>query len=299
MIIPQKINLGDKIGIVSTARKISIEELNPAIEIIQSWGLEVVLGKFLFEENNQFAGTIEQRVCDFQEMINNDNIKAVLCARGGYGTIQIIDKIDFSNLYINPKWIIGYSDITILHSHLNRLGISSIHATMPINFSTNTKKSLDSLKNTLLGTKNIIVSRTNNFNRLGVVKSKIVGGNLSILHSLLGSNSDIDTDQKILFLEDLDEYLYHIERMIINIKRNGKFTNLKGLIIGGMGDMHDNSIPFGKTPEEIISDQVREYRFPICFGFPSGHLFDNRSIKLGVDSVLEINENGVNLSQDY
>ena len=297
MIIPKKINIGDKIGIVSTARKISVEELNPAIEIINSWGLEVVLGKFVFEEEHQFAGTIEQRVVDFQEMINDNEIKAILCTRGGYGTIQIIDKVNFSNLYANPKWIIGYSDVTILHSHLNRLGISSIHATMPINFLANTKKSLESLKDTLFGKKNIITSMPNNFNRLGIVKAEIVGGNLSIIYSLLGSKSDIDTNQKILLLEDLDEYLYHIERMIISIKRNGKFNNLTGMIIGGMSDMHDNDTPFGKTVEEIIFNQIKEYQFPICFGFPSGHLNDNRSIKLGSYTVLDINENGVNLAQ--
>ena len=297
MIIPEKINIGDKIGILATARKISWAELNPAIEILESWGLKVVLGKFLFEDDNQFSGTLEQRAIDLQNMINDDAIKTILCARGGYGTVQIIDKIDFSKLHENPKWIIGYSDITVLHSHLNQLGLATMHATMPINFSKNTQKSLESLKNTLFGIENIIESPSHKFNRLGTVKAEIVGGNLSILHSLLGSNSDVNTDQKILFLEDLDEYLYHIERMMINMKRNGKFNNLKGMIIGGMSDMNDNDVPFGKTAEEIILEHVKEYNFPICFGFPSGHLDDNRSIRLGVSSALDINENGVSLSQ--
>ena len=297
MIIPNKIKIGDKIGIIATARKISLEELNPAIEILQSWGLEVVLGNFLFEEDNQFAGTVEQRTIDLQNMIDDDAIKAILCARGGYGTVQIIDKIDFSKLVKNPKWIIGFSDITVLHSHLNQLGVATLHATMPINFSKNTPKSLESLKNSLFGKANSIESPVHKFNRLGKVNAEIIGGNLSILYSLLGSNSDINTDGKILFMEDLDEYLYHIDRMMINMKRNGKFNNLKGMIIGGMSKMNDNNIPFGKTAEEIILDHLKDYNFPICFGFPSVHLDDNRSIRLGVSSVLDINENGVSLSQ--
>ena len=297
MIIPKKIKIGDKIGIIATARKISLEELNPSIEILQSWGLEVVLGKFLFEEDNQFAGTVEQRTIDLQNMIDDDAIKAILCARGGYGTVQIIDKINFSKLVKNPKWIIGFSDITVLHSHLNQLGVATLHATMPINFSKNTPKSLESLKNSLFGKANSIESPVHKFNRLGKVNAEIIGGNLSILYSLLGSNSDINTDGKILFMEDLDEYLYHIDRMMINMKRNGKFNNLKGMIIGGMSKMNDNNIPFGKTAEEIILDHLKDYNFPICFGFPSGHLDDNRSIRLGVSSVLDINENGVSLSQ--
>ena len=297
MIIPNKIKIGDKIGIIATARKIALEELNPAIEILQSWGLEVVLGKFLFEEDNQFAGTVEQRTIDLQNMIDDDAIKAILCARGGYGTVQIIDKIDFSKLVKNPKWIIGFSDITVLHSHLNQLGVATLHATMPINFSKNTPKSLESLKNSLFGKANSIESPVHKFNRLGKVNAEIIGGNLSILYSLLGSNSDINTDGKILLMEDLDEYLYHIDRMMINMKRNGKFNNLKGMIIGGMSKMNDNNIPFGKTAEEIILDHLKDYNFPTCFGFPSGHLDDNRSIRLGVSSVLDINENGVSLSQ--
>jgi muramoyltetrapeptide carboxypeptidase len=297
MIIPKEINIGDKIGIVSTARKISSKELFFSIEVLQSWGLEVVLGNFLFASDNQFSGTIEQRVVSLQNMIDDDTISAILCAKGGYGTIQIIDKIDFSNLHKNPKWIIGYSDITVLHSHLNKLGFATLHATMPVNFSKNTQESLDSLHKVLFGIENIIQSPSYFLNKPGRVKAQIVGGNLSILYSLLGSKSDIDTDYKILFLEDLDEYLYHIDRMIINMKRNGKFNNLKGLIIGGMSKMHDNEIPFGKTVEEIIFHYLKEYNFPICFKFPSGHLDDNRSIKFGVKSSLDINDNSVILSQ--
>jgi muramoyltetrapeptide carboxypeptidase len=298
MIIPEKLKIGDKIGIVSTARRIGLEELKLAILIIESWGLEIVLGQNLFEENNQFAGTVEQRTADLQNMIDNNSIKAILCARGGYGTVQIIDNINFSTLKKNPKWIIGYSDVTVLHSYLNNLGIASLHATMPINFETNTTEILMSLKNSLFEIENSIECKAQPFNRFGKIEAEIAGGNLSILYSLLGSESDIDTDGKILFIEDLDEYLYHIDRMMMSLKRNEKLAKLKGLIVGAMNEMNDNEIPFGKSVEEIILEYIKEYNYPICFGFPAGHINDNKCIKLGVKSVLKITEDGVSLFQE-
>ena len=297
MIIPKKIKVGDKIGIISTARKINLEELTPAIKMLESWGLQVVLGLNLFEVDNQFSGTVKQRTADLQAMIDDESIAAILCARGGYGTVQLIDNIDFSNLKKTPKWIIGYSDVTVLHSHLNNLGIASLHATMPINFKTNVKESLASLKNGLFGNENNILCGPHPFNKFGKVEAEVVGGNLSILYSLLGSNSDVDTDGKILFIEDLDEYMYHVDRMMINLKRNGKLKNLKALIIGGMSDMNDNTIPFGKTAEEIILEYIKEFDFPVCFNFPAGHLDDNRTLVFGKECTLEINENGVILKQ--
>ena len=298
MIIPKKLEAGDKVGVISTARKITIEELSPAIKTLESWGLKVVFGINLFQEEDQFSGTVEQRTADLQSMIDDNSIKAILCARGGYGTVQIIDSIDFTNLKINSKWIVGYSDVTVLHSHLNNLGIASLHATMPINFKSNTKESLSSLKNSLFGNLNSIECKAHPLNKFGKIEGDIVGGNLSILYSLLGSDSDIDTTGKILFIEDLDEYLYHIDRMMINLKRNGMLGKLKGLIVGGMSDMNDNSIPFGKTAEQIILKHTKNYDFPICFGFPAGHLSDNRCVRLGINSVLEISKNGVSLCQE-
>ena len=297
MIFPEKLKIGDKIGIISTARKITLDELDPAIKTIESWELKVGLGPNLFEVDNQFSGTIEQRSTDLQTMIDDDSIKAILCARGGYGTVQIIDNIDFSKLKNKPKWIVGYSDVTVLHSHLNKLGIASLHATMPINFKTNAKESLASLKNGLFGNENNILCGPHPFNKFGKVEAEVVGGNLSILYSLLGSNSDVDTDGKILFIEDLDEYMYHVDRMMMNLKRNGKLKNLKALIIGGMSDMNDNTIPFGKTAEEIILEYIKEFNFPVCFNFPAGHIDDNRTLVFGKECTLEINENGVILKQ--
>ncbi|MGY8987500.1 MAG: S66 peptidase family protein [Flavobacteriales bacterium] len=297
MIIPKTLKKGDKVSIISTARKITIQELIPSIKILQSWGLEVVFGENLFKENNQFSGTKKQRVEDLQNAINDNSISAILCARGGYGTVQIIDDINFSNLKKNPKWIIGYSDVTVLHSHLHNFGIATLHASMPIDFVKNTEESLNSLKNILFKGENTIEYNSQKINNIGNVNSEIVGGNLSILYSLIGSDSDINTNGKILFIEDLDEYLYHIDRMMINLKRNGKFENLAALIVGGMSDMNDNEISFGKSVIEIISECVAEYNYPVCFNFPVGHLDDNRTIILGQQSELIISEKTISLKQ--
>ena len=298
MIIPEYLKQGDKIGLVATARKISKKELSPAINLLESWGLQILFGDNLLQEYNQFSGTISQRVCDIQQMIDDDDIKAIFCVRGGYGTVQIIDLINFDKLLKSPKWIIGYSDVTVLHSHMHNLGLSSMHATMPINFQENTNESIKNLHAALFGLKYCIKASAHRLNKYGTIECEIVGGNLSILYSLLGSSSDIDTAGKILFLEDLDEYLYHIDRMIINLKRNNKFQNIKALIIGAMSNMNDNKIPFGLNAEEIIHMHIKEFNFPVCFGFPAGHINNNQIIKLGVKSSLEINAKGVVLRQE-
>tara|TARA_B100000945_G_C20345586_1_gene579583 strand:+ start:267 stop:1166 length:900 start_codon:yes stop_codon:yes gene_type:complete len=299
MIAPRKLKKGDKIGIISTARKISYEEILPAINILNEWGLEIVFGESLFKEYYQFSGNIEQRTLDLQLMLNDKNIKAILCARGGYGTVQIVDKIDFKIFKKSPKWIIGYSDVTVLHSHINNFGIATMHSTMPINFPNNTSKSLISLKESLFNNHITYQIDPEINNKIGDIEAELVGGNLSIIYSLLGSPSQLKTKNKILFIEDVDEYLYHIDRMVINLKRNNIFSNIKGLIVGSMTEMNDNHIPFGKTTTEIISSYMSEYTFPICYNFPSGHLNDNRSLVLGANTKLSIQKNGVILEQKY
>jgi len=284
---------GDKISIVSTARKISKEEILPAQIKLEEWGLDVVLGDNLFKEQNQYAGTDKERIDDFQSMIDDDSVKAIICARGGYGTVRIIDKIDFSNFVKKPKWIIGYSDVTVLHSHIHtNYKTETIHATMTINFpkDNSLNKSLETLKKALFGEKLFYELKQTKFSRKGKAKGQIVGGNLSILYSLIGSKSDINTDRKILFIEDLDEYLYHIDRMMMNFKRTGKLKNLAGLIIGGISEMNDNEIPFGKTAKEIILDAIEEYNYPVIFDFPAGHIDDNRALYLGRKVIMDINE---------
>jgi len=296
IIRPSTIKKGDKIGIISTARKISKKELVFAKKTIENWGLKVIFGNNLFQENNQFAGTDKQRADDLQHMIDNSDIKAIICARGGYGTVRILDLVDFSRFQKKPKWIAGYSDVTALHSTLHNLSIASLHSTMPINFCSNTNNSLESLKQALFGKSISYDFLAHNMNRIGDSKGKIVGGNLSIIYSLIGSNSDINTDGKILFLEDLDEYLYHIDRMMMNLKRNGKLTKLAGLIVGEMSDMNDNTIPFGKNAIEIITESVSEYDYPVAFNFPAGHIDNNNTIILGQTASLKIDHNNSNLT---
>ena len=260
---PPYLERGDKIVILSTARKISKEEIKLAVDVLKKWGLDVELGENLFREDNQFAGSEEERLSDFQKAIDDEHVKAILCARGGYGTVQLVDGVDFSNFKQQPKWIVGYSDVTVLHNHINQnLRIQTLHATMPINFSGNTEEALESLKETLFGALPIYNFDFSELNKEGSAKGKVVGGNLSIIYSLTGTKSQLDTKGKILFLEDLDEYLYHIDRMIQNIKRSGMLEDLSGLIVGGMSDMNDNEIPYGKSAEEIIVDAVKEYEYP-------------------------------------
>lgn len=284
---PEFLKKGDKIGIIACARKISKEELQPAIDILQNWGLEVVLGKNIFNADHQFSGTDEERAADLQSMLDDTSIKAVISARGGYGTVRIIDKLDFSTFKKHPKWIIGYSDITVLHSHIHNMGIQTLHATMPINFKVN-EEATETLRKALFGEEIHYSFEPHALNKNGKAEGILVGGNLSLLYALCGSNSDIETNGKILFIEDLDEYLYHIDRMMMNLKRSGKLSGLAGLIVGGMSDMKDNAVPFGKTAEAIILDAVKEYNYPVCFHFPCGHIDRNLAIVLGRKVELEV-----------
>lgn len=288
---PELLRLTNKVGVISTARKISRKEVQPAIDKLMAWGLEPILGKHLFSEHNQFAGTVEERTSDLQQMMDDPEIKAILCARGGYGTIQIIDKIDFTQFNKQPKWVIGYSDVTVLHSHINRhCGVQTIHAMMPINFPERGQDSLaiESLYNALFYGDNEYRVKAHSLNRNGEAQGEIVGGNLSILYSLLGSESDVDTVGKILFIEDLDEYLYHIDRMLMNMKRNGKFDHIRALLVGGMSDMNDNAIPYGKSAQEIIIDVLKDTSFPILFNVPAGHIEDNRALIMGAKARVNI-----------
>lgn len=290
MIQPSYLQKGDTVAIVSTARKITSDKIIPAIKLLEKWELNVIIGETIGSEENQFAASDEKRIANFQQMLNNPSIKAIWCARGGYGTVRVVDKLDFTEFKKHPKWIVGYSDITVLHSHIHNFGIETLHATMPINLENNSQQALETLKKSLFGKNLSYEIPADEKNKSGNASGEIVGGNLSVLYSLLGSNSSIKTAGKILFIEDLDEYLYHLDRMCMNLKRNGYFAHLKGLVVGGMSDMHDNEIPFGKTAEEIILDCVSEYDFPVVFNFPAGHLDDNRALILGRKVTLEVGE---------
>lgn len=292
---PNSLQPNDRIAIISTARSIDEEKLNYAKNIFESWELEVVDAPNLRAVHNQFCGTDEQRKDDLQWALDNEEIKAIICFRGGYGTVRILDKIDFSNFIKTPKWITGYSDVTALHNVISKLGISSLHSTMPVNFKENSEKALTTLKKALFGHNYSIEFPPTPHNKTGTAKGKLIGGNLSMLYSLSGTKFDIDTSNKILFIEDLDEYLYHIDRIMWNLKLSGKLENLAGLIVGGMTSMHDNDTPFGKNITEIILETVQDYNFPVCFDFPAGHIDDNQTLILNKEYQLDVSEKKVNL----
>ena len=293
MITPPYLQKGDSIALVAPARSVTIEEMMPAINLFEEWGLNVVMGSNLFRSHNQFSGTEEERTEDFQAMLDNEDIKAIICARGGYGIIRIIDRLDFTRFVEHPKWIVGYSDITIFHSHIHScFGIETLHATMPINvFANHNYDATESMYDALFGKPISYQIPTDSHSIVGEGSGELIGGNISILYSLNGTTSDIDTDGKILFIEDLDEYLYHVDRMMLNLKRSGKLSNLAGLIIGGLTDMKDNTIPFGATAEEIILEAIEGTDYPVCFGFPAGHMDDNRALIFGRTVTLKVSDN--------
>ncbi|MBL4585912.1 MAG: LD-carboxypeptidase [Flavobacteriales bacterium] len=302
MIQPPPLKKNSTIGIVATARKITWEEVTPAIELLTDQGFTVRTGQRMFGADNQFSGSDEDRAADMQRMLDDSDINAILCARGGYGTVRIIDKLDFSEFVKHPKWLCGYSDVTVLHAHINQhFGISTIHSTMPINMMEMTADhtSFSTLIKALKGEPLNYEFPPYPLNRNGTMEAEIVGGNLSILYSILGSESDVDTKGKILFIEDLDEYLYHVDRMMMNLKRNGKLSNLAGLLIGGMSDMNDNAIPFGKTAEEIIREAVEEYDYPVAFNFPAGHSDDNRALIFGKKAAIRVTNGGLQSQFQY
>lgn len=289
MITPPYLKKGDTIAIVATARKNIDDNLKPAISWLKNWGIEVVIGSTIGLDNNQLAGTDEQRAADFQAQLDNPNIKAIWCVRGGYGTVRMIDLLDFTKFKQSPKWIVGFSDVTVLHSHLNTMGYQSIHGIMPVS-SKASEEAKETLRKALFGEHLEYTVPCENMNRLGTAKGELVGGNLSILYSLFGSPSAIDCSDKILFIEDLDEYLYHIDRMMMNLKRNGCLESLKGIIVGGMTKMNDNEVPWGKDALQIIDDVTKNYNIPIIYNFPAGHLADNRALIFGKQVSMEVND---------
>ena len=296
MITPAYLKKGDTIAIVSTARKITEQEIQPALQLLEKWGLKTILGKTIDAEENQFAGSDDLRAADFQKMLDDPNIKAIWCARGGYGTIRIIDTIDFSAFNKNPKWIIGYSDVTVLHSHIHNFGIETLHAQMCLEIENKSEEARESIRKVLFGEDyKIVFQQKNDQTKIETYSGELIGGNVSVLYSLIGSASEMKTDGKILFIEDLDEMLYHVDRMMMNLKRSGYLKNLKALIIGGMTEMKDNKVYFGKTAEEIIMDLVKEYNYPVITNFPAGHIKDNRALILGREVEINVQSSTINV----
>lgn len=294
---PPSLKKGDSVYILSTAKKISLQEIEPAVKAFEGWELKVVIGKTMGKEQNQFAGTDQERLEDFQTAINDSNIKAIICARGGYGTVRMMDDIIYDEFTKHPKWLVGFSDVTFLHTDIsNNIGIQTIHSIMPIQFPKSTPAAIESLRRELFGEKNEYILPPHPLNRTGKAGGILIGGNLSILYSITGTKSGLNTAHKILFLEDVDEYLYHVDRMMMNLKRSGKLHNLAGLVVGGFTDMHDNTIPFGKNAYEIIAEHVSEFNYPVCFDFPAGHVADNRALVIGRTYNLEVTTEVVKLT---
>jgi len=295
LVQPPYLQKGDTVMIIAPAGIMKdTAKVENGIILLQEWGLNVKLGKNLFEQNHHFAGSDKQRLEDFQYAIDDPTVKAIWCARGGYGSVRIIDDVDFTKFKLHPKWLIGFSDITVFHNEINNLGIETMHALMPITYKPDNKeqkKAQRSLKKALFGKKITYRVSDSDFNKEGEGTGQVVGGNLSILYSLLGTESTIKVDNKILFIEDIGEYLYHIDRMLISLRRNGYFDNCKGLIVGGISDVRENETPFGKTAEEVVLDAVKDFDFPVSFDFPSGHIRDNRTLILGRTIILNVKDN--------
>ncbi|MCF6333958.1 MAG: LD-carboxypeptidase [Draconibacterium sp.] len=298
MIIPRYLKQGSKIRIVSPAGKVKEEFVMPAVEWLEKQGYKVELGKHVFEQHFQFAGTDAQRLEDLQIALDDPKCSAIICSRGGYGTVRIIGQLDFPKFKKYPKWLVGFSDVTILHSWLNNLGFASIHGVMPKNFIDDAgipTENLISLLNLLEGRAVEYSIPSSEINRNGNAKAELIGGNLSIITSLQGTKYELNTNGKILFLEDIDEFSYHIDRMILQLKLSGKLDNLVGLILGDFTEMKDNESPFGKTIHEIILDAVQEFDYPVCFGFPAGHDRKNLALAFGKKWKLNVLENETTL----
>ncbi|MFT4092687.1 MAG: LD-carboxypeptidase [Niabella sp.] len=301
---PPYLKPGDMIGITSPAGYITREEIIPAATLMQQWGFKIRVGYTIGQRDHTFGGTDEQRLSDLQQMLDDPQIKAIMCARGGYGSVRIIDGLNWTTFKAHPKWIIGFSDITVLHTHIQKnLGIATIHSKMCNSFpevwdtaDPLQKDTIISIQKALSGEKMTYTAPYSNYNKTGKARGVLVGGNLKTLESLAGSTSDIYTDGKILFVEDTGEYLYSIDRMFWNLKRSGKLDKLAGLIVGGLKYKQDDPGEyFGHTPYEIISEKIKGYNYPVCFDFPVGHQVDNFALKCGVVHELNVAQEGTTL----
>jgi len=284
IIIPNFIQKNDTIALVCPAKKLDFSFVENARKHLENWGLQVIVGESASASFHQFSGDDDLRTRDFQEQLDNPDVKAIICLRGGYGSVRIIDKLDFSKFVIQPKWIVGYSDVTVIQNHvLKNYNIASLHAEFPLKFPEfpNTNISLNALENALFGTFEPFELPPHPLNRFGSATAELVGGNLAILCNLLGSSSEIDMRGKILFLEDVGEYLYALDRMMITLKRAGKLNQLAGLAIGQFTGIKDNDIPFGKEVYEIIAEHVAEYDYPVVFDIPAGHCDINKALVFG------------------
>jgi len=297
--IPPYLKKGDTIGIVAPAGYMPFEKMETCVNTLQDWGYTVKLGSTTHSNSqNYFSGTDEERLNDLQEMLDDKEVHAILCARGGYGMSRIIDKINFKKFKKAPKWIAGYSDITVLHAHLlTQYGVASLHAPMAAAFNEGENEFILSLKKAFEGSAIEYECFSHQFNKYGEAKGELVGGNLTLLAHIMGTPSEFRTKKRILFIEDVGEYLYNIDRMLVQLKRNGKIDKLAGLVVGEFTDNKDTERPYGKRAEEIIYDQIKEYSFPVCFNFPVSHEKENYALKIGMEYKLSVTSKVVHLKE--
>ncbi|MFD1871189.1 S66 peptidase family protein [Hymenobacter bucti] len=297
-IAPPFLQSGQRVALVSTARKITSSEVAFAQQTLAGWGLEVVLGESIGAASHQFAGDDDLRRRDFQRQLDDPSIRAIFCARGGYGTARLVDTLDFSRFAEVPKWVAGFSDITVLNCHLLRLGYQSIHGVMPVLFGQEGgATAVASLHAALVGEATSYTAPAHALNRPGTATGELVGGNLSLLHTITGTGSQASFAGRVLFLEDLDEYLYHIDRMLLHLHRSGQLAELAGLVVGHFSQMRDNAVPFGQDAYEIINYYAQRYEFPVGYGFPVGHEADNQALVVGRPAMLVVAPGGSTLSQ--
>ncbi|WP_299578527.1 LD-carboxypeptidase [uncultured Sunxiuqinia sp.] len=290
MLRPEYLQPGDRIRIVAPAGKVVKEKILDGVNLLRQQGFEVIPGDHVFDAHFQFAATDQNRLNDLQQALDDPHCKAIICARGGYGTIRLIDQIDLSAFRKHPKWLVGFSDITTLHARLQQEGFCSIHGAMPAFYLKDNQptESFNELMKTLTGTLPATTVASHPFNRTGQTSGTLIGGNLSILYSLLGTPLEPQTEGRILFIEDLSEYLYHLDRMMHSLKLAGKLSKLNGLIVGGFTEMKDNDSPFGQTAGEIIRDVLKDEHFPVCFDFPAGHIERNLPLVFGANYQLSV-----------
>lgn len=295
-IIPPYLQQGDTIGIVCPSGYMPFEKAERCIKTLHDWGFKTKIGKTLGNQNNYFSGTDEERLHDLQLMLNDENIKAILCGRGGYGLSRIIDQLSFQKFLQQPKWIIGYSDITLLHAHIfSNYNIASLHSPMAAAFNEIETSAvyIQSMYDNLTGKYQSYATINHNLNRNGICEGQLIGGNLAMHAHIIGTKSDINTQHKILFIEDIGEYKYNLDRMLMQLKRAGKLNELAGLIVGSFTEMKDTTIPFGQSIEEIIFDKIKEYKYPVCFDFPVGHTEKNYALKIGGQYKLSVDKDVV------
>lgn len=300
LVRPPYLKAGDTVAIVapSGVLKNRQDEVEEAKKLLKEWGLVPIVGKNVFKRDNHFAGTEAERCEDLQKAMDDPKVSAIWCARGGYGTVRILDMIDYTRFRENPKWIIGYSDITALHNQLHNKGFESIHAMMCTSLSDEReeiKETIESFRQSIFGEQISYQLQASEYNREGTATAPLVGGNLTMLHTQLGSNTSIDVSGKILFIEEIGEYKYHIDRMLQSLKRAGYFENCKGVIVGDMSKLRKNTTLWGSSVEQLVLDALSEYNFPIAFNMPAGHEMDNRAMILGREVELEVKKSGSSL----